>query len=131
MDKVRTSLKNFPLSLPQVYEHILLSIPEAYVTKALNTFLWLAFAERLLYLEEVAEAAILDSQHPLDPYESSSNAFDVVEVCSKMVVIYTAPGDGSGRQQMSFAHSTVKEYLMSAAIRSSKAVSIRSRSQTP
>jgi len=58
MDKVRNSLKNFPLSLPEVYEHILLSIPEE---KALNTLLWLAFAERLLYLEEVAEAAILDS----------------------------------------------------------------------
>ncbi len=76
-------------------------------------------SERPLYLEELPEAATLDLQHSLDPDQRFTNPYDIFDICSGLVTIYDQADDLDMRKKISFAHHTVKEYLMSNIARSS------------
>ncbi|KAM3479755.1 hypothetical protein MY8738_005313 [Beauveria namnaoensis] len=54
------ALKQLPKTLDETYERMLLSIDEMYKGEARRALLWLAFSERQLSAEEVAEAACID-----------------------------------------------------------------------
>ncbi len=72
-----------------------------------------------MYLEELAEAAILDSQHSLDPDKRFSSPWRIVDVCSSLATVYDHVDNGTTRKQVCFAHNTVKEYLLSFMISAS------------
>lgn len=107
--------------MDEVYHRLLLNVPKAYAAKAHNAFQWMAFSKRSLYLEEVAEAAILDSQGHLNTEQRFSNPYDIVDICSSVVTLSASAEDKAGPKQMSFVHADFKEYLISNAIKTSRA----------
>lgn len=67
------------------------------------------FSKRPLYLEEIAEAAIVKIDgHRLDRFD---NARDLVEIYSSIVLIVEDEFDP--REQLRLAHPSVQEYLLS------------------
>ena len=111
--EVKFALDCLPIGLEQVYSRTLSEIPNKYAAVAKNAFQWLAFSERPLYIEELAEAAILNQQYALNPDDRFGSPYDIVDVCSSLVKIYDHAGDEPHKKQLVFAHHTVKEYLLS------------------
>ena len=72
-------------------------------------------------MEEVAEAAIPDSQGHLNTEQRFSNPYDIIDLCSNLVAISASAEDKAGPKQTSFVHAEFKEYLMSDAIKRSRA----------
>ncbi len=97
----------------EAYDRILWNIREKFAAKAHKAFQWLAFSERPLYIEEVAEAAILDSQGSLHG-ERFTDPYEIVDLCSSLVILAPATKNGTEREHLGFAHHTVKEYLLSS-----------------
>jgi hypothetical protein len=59
------SLESLPKTLDDTYARILASIEEDYQQEALRALIWLAFSQRPLRIEEVAETAVVDPKRPL------------------------------------------------------------------
>jgi ankyrin repeat protein len=132
---LREKLEQLPKDLDETYDRILQSIIEEDAGEAFAALQWLAYSERPLYLDELAEAVVLgpdkcslnNRDRLLDPYE-------VLDICSSLVVL----GNGDmqdtdedddqnknsneedekvqSRETVSFAHFSVKEYLISGRI---------------
>lgn len=81
----------------EYYKQTLSSIPKAHAAQAQRILLWLAIMERPLYIDEVVEVAILESENPLEPEERLSPRYYVGKTCSKLVAVYMTPGDENGR----------------------------------
>ena len=145
-DPIRKALKNLPATLDETYERILGNIDDEDSQQiARRSLLWLAFSERPLYLEELAEAAVIDTQFP-DP-ERLPDPHYILELLGSLVTIslIDTPNDDdqddsseAGCSDSSeenprnnsndvpgevirLAHFSVKEYLVSKRIRFGKA----------
>ncbi|KAI9706362.1 MAG: hypothetical protein M1836_003367 [Candelina mexicana] len=123
---LREALKQLPRTLDATYDRILQGIPEEYKKEAYAALNWLAFSERPLRLEEVAEAAVMEPHNcSLDPENRLPSPDDILEICSSLVICVTVEeigGEGQHRKverhkQLRFAHFSVKEYLVSDRIR--------------
>jgi ankyrin repeat protein len=113
---VLETLKQLPKDLDETYARMLAHIDSSGYQKEAHAVLqWLAFSNRPLTLEEAAEAAIFDQEEDkltLEAYPVSfntqcrfQNAVDIQNILSQLVIV-------SENGQISFAHFSVKEYLM-------------------
>ncbi|KAL7789091.1 ankyrin repeat-containing domain protein [Trichoderma ceciliae] len=103
------ALKQLPKTLDETYERMLAAIDEVYREEARRALMWLAFSERPLSAEEVAEAACIDPD--ADPPFNEDDRFqdprnNILEVLGSLVSL--VPGD-----RIQLAHFSVKEYLLS------------------
>ena len=119
--EITAMLQTLPATIVDVYDRMLLSIPKAYVAQARRVFQWIAFSERELFLDEVAEAAIISAGSPLDLRNRFPDPLDIIDICSSLVMISSDREGETRRNRISFTHSSVKEYLLSNHIQSSSA----------
>jgi ankyrin repeat domain-containing protein 50 len=131
---IRQALKSLPSTLDDTYTRLFLEIDEAYRNDAKNALLWLAFSERSLQINELAEATVLnpESDLPLDLQERFLDPQCVIQILSSLVTV------SSDREQdpildmrntntvglfdmVTLAHFSVKEYLISERIQNSQA----------
>jgi ankyrin repeat domain-containing protein 50 len=137
-DPIRKALKNLPATLDETYERILGTIDDEDSQQiARRSLIWLAFSERSLYLKELAEAAVIDTQFS-DPERLPDPRY-ILELLGSLVTI-SLKGTPSDDDQddcseesprnnhkdvpgevIRLAHFSVKEYLVSKRIRLSKA----------
>lgn len=102
---------------------MLCDIAEEYVSIARKAFQWLAFSERPLQLNELAEAAILGLLGSLNVEDRLTSPYDVVDICSNLVAVTPsgAIDETETKIQIAFSHITVKEYLLTESARSARA----------
>jgi ankyrin repeat protein len=144
------ALEELPQTLDETYQRILLSIDDKYQPEARRALVWLAFSERPLSIEELAEASIIDpqSEPPFDPDERLHDPCnDILEILGSLIsfssqgvvsdsgsdldtYVYrdldcdlSAEGEGNGDfpNTVRLAHFSVKEYLISKRIQGSPA----------
>lgn len=116
---IKKSLDELPPTLDETYGRILRAIDPADAVEAYRILQWLAFAERPLSLEEVAEAAVTkDDGDTIDPEDRLFDPYDVTRICISLVSISRDVVQICGRPKVRnfvrFAHFSVKEYLLSS-----------------
>ena len=121
---IRRSLKNLPKTLDDTYARILTNIDEDYEQEARRALLWLAFSERPLDIDEVAEAAVVNphSDRPFDPEERLRDSHAVLEILTSLVTVSPIVNASYSRTWIvRLAHFSVKEYLLSDRIQNGPA----------
>ena len=118
---IKKSLDQLPHTLDETYNRILRAIEPANAVEAYHILQWLAFAERPLTLEEVAEAAVTqDDGNSIDPEDRLFDPYDITRICKSLVSITKDTvricGKWTSGNFVRFAHFSVKEYLLSARI---------------
>lgn len=118
---IQAALKDLPRNLDETYERILQKIEPDDFEDARAILTWVAFAERPLTLEEVAEAAVVRDNHiSLDHEDKLLDLTDVLHICRGLLSISTESISIckilNSRQVVRFAHFSVKEYLISRRI---------------
>lgn len=109
-------LKSLPKTLDEVYDRLLLRIPEGNREIAHRALQWLAYAKRPLLLKEVAAAVVVETGvSALSPEHSFFEPQDILNVCSSLV----SYSDHIGL--LGLAHYSVQEYLVSRRIREGRA----------
>jgi ankyrin repeat protein len=123
---LRKALAALPPTLDKTYERILCAIVEEDAEYAVRALLWLAFSDRPLAVDEVAEAIAIDvARDPaFDREEVLEDPLEALEICSSLVTI--SSDSGNGRVQSTgkvavLAHYSVKEYLISDRIQQGQA----------
>jgi hypothetical protein len=124
---LRKALKSLPNTLDETYERILTNIDESYVSDVQKILRFLTFSPRLLSLTQLVEvlAVDLDGEEPqFDPENRIPEQKDIVAMCSSLVTTSELDGFLYVAQDtpiLRLAHFSVKEYLLSERIKSSKA----------
>jgi hypothetical protein len=123
---LRKALAALPPTLDTTYDRILCTIAEEDVDYAIRILLWLAFSDRPLAVDEVAEVIAIDvARDPaFDREEVLEDPLDALDICSSLVTIATDDSNGgleSTRQVAVLAHYSVKEYLVSDRIQRGQA----------
>ena len=122
-DEVRRTLKALPESMHDIYDRLLSDIPDSQATKARKALQWLAYSERPLHIEEVAEAAILGPLGSLNIKDRFASAYDIVDICSSLVAV--SPGHSSEdfekQTRIAFQHPSAKEFLLDNSLKSPRA----------
>ena len=116
MNDAQTFIQNIPKTMPGVYDRLLSSIPGARKFEARQSLQWMAVSERPLYLEEVAEASMLELRGSSHPIVRFSTAFEIARICAGLVTLIPALGHEPYRKKVTFVHHTLKEYLLSSDI---------------
>lgn len=113
---VRKALNNLPSGINKTYERILARVPHGNFNVVHRALLWLSFNILPLLLEELAEAiAIEKGLLDIDEDALLSSPEDLLDMCSSLVII------SESRDEVTLAHLSVKDYLLSTAIRDSDA----------
>ena len=120
-DTILDRLSDLPTDIMDVYIRILQSIPATFIAQAHRAFQWIAFAQRTLLVEEVAEAAILSESSSLDPKERLANPQDIIDICSGLFTTSSNAEKDTGKMRIGFVHSSARDFLLSDRIRSSPA----------
>jgi ankyrin repeat protein len=146
-DVLLEALKNLPETLDDTYARILTEIDERDRQDARRALLWLAFSNRPLRIEEVAEAAVVDPE--LDPAFNPETRLldprnDILEILGSLVTVSSKgatirsdvdlnhntcisdddlddDSDYLPGEKIGLAHFSVKDYLVSKRIQCSKA----------
>jgi hypothetical protein len=123
---LRKALAALPPTLDTTYDRILCAIAKEDVDYAIRVLLWLAFSERPLAVDEVAELIAIDvARDPaFDREEVLEDPLEALDICSSLVTIATDDsnrGLESTRQVAVLAHYSVKEYLVSDRIQRGQA----------
>lgn len=118
---IKKALEQLPPTLDETYERILRAIEPNDTAEAYHILQWLAFAERPLMLEEVAEAAVTRGDGgPFDPEDRLFDPFEVMRICKSLLSLsdetLTICGRVISGQFVRFAHFSVKEYLLSSRV---------------
>lgn len=107
-------MKSLPRTLDETYEHILLSISEDDFDFASNALLWIAFSEKPMTVEAVAEAvSVKPGESSLDPDRRLIDPNDILEICGSLIVVIN---EDTRNDYVKLAHYSVKEYLVSDRI---------------
>jgi hypothetical protein len=149
------ALGTLPKTLDDTYERILTSIEKDYEKEACRALIWLAFSQRPLRIEELAEAAVVDLNQStdFDPEERLHDPCNnIIEILGSLVTISSKgvssnASDDSSDSDLDFtrndtgvhltdltgkeirlAHFSVKEYLLSDRIGISSASGFRASS---
>ncbi|KAH8724798.1 fibronectin type 3 and ankyrin repeat domain protein 1, partial [Phaeosphaeriaceae sp. PMI808] len=127
---LRKSLAALPPTLDKTYDRILSAIVEEDSDYAIRVLRWLAFSDRPLSVEEVAEVIAIDvARNPaFDREEVLEDPLEALDICSSLVTIATDNRGGrleSTRQVAVLAHYSVKEYLVSDRIQKGQAARYR------
>lgn len=107
--------------MSEVYDRLLSSIPEARKHEARQALQWMAVSERPLYLEEVAEAAMLELPGSNYSVAQLSTPFEIAEICAGLVSLVPTEEHEPYREKVTFIHHTLKDYLLSGNIESPEA----------
>jgi len=123
---LRKALAALPPTLDTTYDRILCSIAEEDVDYAIRVLLWLAFSDRPLAVDEVAEVIAIDvARNPaFDRDEVLEDPLEALDICSSLVTIAKHDSNGgleSTRQVAVLTHYSVKEYLVSDRIQRGQA----------
>lgn len=123
---IKKSLDQLPHTLDETYDRILKAIDPADAVEAYHILRWLAFAERPLTLEEVAEAAVTKGDgDPIDTEDRLFDPYDVTRICKSLVSITKDTvlicDRWTSGNFVRFAHFSVKEYLLSFRVSEGKA----------
>ncbi|KAL8943620.1 MAG: hypothetical protein Q9211_000917 [Gyalolechia sp. 1 TL-2023] len=118
---IKKSLGELPATLDETYERILRAIEPPDADEAYRILQWLAFAERPLTLEEIAEAAVTNGDGgPIDPEERLFDPYDVIRICNSLISVtedtLSICGNWITGKVVRFAHFSVKEYLLSPRV---------------
>ncbi|KIX02725.1 uncharacterized protein Z518_08667 [Rhinocladiella mackenziei CBS 650.93] len=113
------ALKSLPRGLYATYSRILEKVPDIYESEFRTILMLLAFSDRPMTIQEVAEATAVNlEQTSFFEVDRFPNAYDILAFCSSLVTLSDV--DASGDSPLSpdvriiqFAHSSVKEYLLS------------------
>ena len=124
LSMLRDSLNSLPKTLDETYCRILEAIKEEYVDDAFRILQWLAFSERPVKLEEVAESLAIDLEvNPrFDPTLRFQDAREILIICSSLVTVSRATiRDYRDKDVecdvLQLSHFSVKEYLVSDRMR--------------
>jgi len=117
-------LVSLPKTLDDTYDRILCGIPEEYSEYAFKILQWLTYSARPLKLEELAEVIAVNTEGP--PWFDEEALFpepkDLIAICSSLVVAKPLLANrASNSLDVSLAHFSVKEYLVSERIQHQKA----------
>ncbi|EQB58404.1 hypothetical protein CGLO_01352 [Colletotrichum gloeosporioides Cg-14] len=121
---ISAALEDLPKGLDAMYDRLLLNLDPEFQAQILSSLKWLAFSNRILRLEELAEIFILHPERPVgfDEAERLFQPEEVLRYLSSLVTVHT------GRDHMQWdslespttyvqlAHFTIKEYLTSTRI---------------
>ena len=126
--KLRDSLARLPPTLDETYNRILCAIDKEDSEYARRILQWLAFSSRPLRVEEVAEVIAINTERnpAFNIEEVLQDPLDILTICSSLVTI-TMNDQGSRVNSrdhsgfVTFAHYSVKEYLLSQRILQSRA----------
>ncbi|SCO12213.1 uncharacterized protein FFB20_13963 [Fusarium fujikuroi] len=109
---VLNALNNLPKDIYEVYQKILLSIPEADILLARESLFFLSVALRPLTIQELAEAAVLEDYKPrIDEECRLPEPMVLLEICQGLVDYDAATG------VVTLAHSSVRAYITSSFTR--------------
>jgi hypothetical protein len=139
---VWAELKRMPETLGQTYDRILQTVPSLHQPFVRSALCWLAFSVRLLNLQELAEAAVIDPKSGRFNAENRLVSEDLIlQLCGSLLSVsvkeYAYGADGwlsekivrefgwsylySGRTQtfslVSLSHYSVEEYIASERLR--------------
>jgi len=125
---VDTVLLALPRTLEETYDRILDAIDDTYKSDVRAVLQWLAFSERPLRLEEVAEIVAFDGPNAtFDMNRRLLNPLEVLTMCSSLVVsneTYYYDYDYGHKRipitELRLAHFTVKDYLLSPSLKKSR-----------
>lgn len=130
IDKVLLTL---PQTLEETYSRIFDAIDETWQADVRAVLQWLAFSERPMRLEEVAEIVAFDTQHAtFDLTRRLLNPLDILTMCSSLLVTNdtyyynykyrysTVFGERIPIMELRLAHFTVKDYLLSSNLQKSR-----------
>lgn len=125
---IDTVLLTLPRTLEETYDRILDAISDTYKSDVRAVLQWLAFSERPMRLEEVAEIVAFDAPHAaFDVNRRLLNPLEVLTMCSSLLVAnetyYYDYDSGHGRvpiTELRLAHFTVKDYLLSRSLQQSR-----------
>jgi hypothetical protein len=123
---LREALAALPPTLDKTYERILCAIPEEDAKYAIRALRWLAFSDRPLTIDEVAEVVAIDvARDPaFDREEVLEDPLEALNICSCLITIVTDNSDRrlhSTKKVVVLAHYSVKEYLVSNRIQQGQA----------
>jgi hypothetical protein len=111
---VRRALSNLPTGLDKTYEQILARVPQGNFDVVYRSLLWLSFSMIPLSLEELGEGVAIEEGLPdIDEDALLSSPQDLLDMCGSLVVM------SDSRNEVTLAHLSVKDYLLSTSIRSS------------
>lgn len=112
---LRKTLATLPPTLDQTYDCILSAISEEDSDYAMRILQWLAFSERPLSVEEIAEVVALDTarEPAFDRDEVLEDPLEVLNICSSLVTVTVV----MTRHIVALAHYSVQEYLVSYRIK--------------
>lgn len=115
---IRQALYGFSLDLDEMYEVILIRIPEGDKALAIRVLQCLVCSIRPMTIEEVAECVSIElGDITLDPSEKLNDPEDILDICGGLVCL---TGD---TRILGLAHFSVQEYLTSERIAGSPASS--------
>ncbi|KAH6999962.1 ankyrin repeat-containing domain protein [Ilyonectria destructans] len=121
---VKRVLSDLPKSLEVYYTRILEAIDESNQQPVYNLLRWIAFAFRLISVNDVANAIAMNDEGVGFPFfDEHLELLDVegfMDSCSSLVSTYSAITDKDGNQEVyvKLAHFSVREFLISDSIRS-------------
>jgi ankyrin repeat protein/uncharacterized protein (DUF2267 family) len=123
---VRKAMNELPTTLDETYERALEGIPKEKRRHACHIFQCLLVAIRPLYVEELAELFAIEFEQDMAPSFKEgwrpANAEDaVLSTCSTLISVI----ENEGSKIVQFSHFSVKEFLTSDRLRTSKIEDIR------
>lgn len=127
---LRRALNSLPKTLDETYERILMNIDESYVSDVKKILQFLTFSPRPMNLAELVEVLAIDMEREEPRFDVENripDPKDIISMCSTLVTVtnFTGWRDPYITVQMwerpRLAHFSVKEYLLSDRIKSSKA----------
>jgi ankyrin repeat protein len=122
--KLREALANLPPTLNATYDRIIADIDPEDFEYAIRILRWLAYSERPLLIEELAEAMAIDTTRSaiFERDDVLEDPFEALEICSSLVTVSSVRkriasdwtyDQNPTYQIVSLAHFSVKEYLTS------------------
>jgi ankyrin repeat protein len=132
LSELRKILKSLPKNLDETYERILLNVDELYKEDVRRVLQWLCFCAQPVTLEEMVEvlAVTFEDRPRFDVDQRYPEPEDILSRCSSLVSLSrTTPRwlddedwlDDEARYELTLAHFSVKEYLISDRIRNGAA----------
>jgi hypothetical protein len=127
---LRKALGSLPKTLDETYERILSNIDESYTTDVQRVISYLAFCQWPPTLNEMVEILAIDWDAEEPQFEAQNripDPKDILTMCSSLVTVsdgrvkVSSLGGTAYTTTLRLAHFSVKEYLTSTRIKSSKA----------
>src|SRR5947207_3662676 len=126
LSDIRKTLVELPRTLDETYDRILCNIPEKHCRIAHRAMQLLAISSEPLTPCQVAEAVAVDVENQkFDPVlDRLREPSYIIKICSTLVIARSTSYymqltwliDSTGREELRFAHYSVKEYLVSQRI---------------